>query len=551
MATTTKGLTNGGRTTHYQFEYDDALGSSFGTDRTNALMAAAEADYTLMASWFPGTTPFKPPRKVQVFGGSSGAEWGGLGGDDVRIKEDTAPVNTLRYLLVSEVVEQFMQARHNGWFDTMDEGSRGEALSRFMGVEFLIANHLGSAAPGGFRLTAGWLNDATRADFVTTSTDDNQPDLRNGCGTLFLFFLRDQLGFSINQIVNAGANTLADVFHTLTGRTSAFSEFRQLIDAHHPLGVPVMPAGESIFPVVDLVAFSTLNEVTVGYGDTTTLTLSGAAKADFTITLSSDNPGLLPVPATASVSPGMSSVALPLQTVAQSLTKAVTVQIHATYAGRTISLGVVIAPPRILSVLIKPATLVAGQSAAGIVRVNRAPLAATIPIALSSSSPGFADVGRPTAVQVGHDTAPFVVAAPASAIPFAPAHVTIGAQWAGSSADFTITVEPSVIAGTLHSVTLTTATLTGGHSGTGWVQLEAPVLGDTLVGLAALAPNSGGLPQPGNYSTVASVPSSVLIPAGSTTAMFTITTKLVATTHTAVIMAGAVVQKTVTLTITP
>jgi hypothetical protein len=551
MAITSRGLTNGGRTTHYQFEYDDTLGTSFGTDRTNALMAAAESDFTLMASWFPGITPFKPPRKVQVLGGSDGAEWGGLQGDDVRLKEETAPANELRYLLVSEIVEQFMQARHNGWFDSTDEGSRGEALSRFMGIQFLIANHLGSGAPARFGLTAGWLNDATRADFVTASADDNQPDLRNGCGSLFLFYLHDQLGYSVNQIVNAGANTLADVFHTLTGRTNAFTEFRQLIDAHHPLGVMVSPSGESIFPVVDLVSFATLNEVTAGYGDTTTIALSGVAKADFTVALSSDDPTLLPVPATVSVTPGMNSIPLPIQTVAQSLVKAVTVQIHASYAGRTISLGVVVAPPRILSVLIKPATLVAGQSAAGVVKVNHPPLAGTIPIALSSSSPGFADVGRQAAVLVGHNTAPFLVEARASVIPFAPAQVTIGAQYAGSSADFTITVEPSVVAGTLHSVTLTMASLTGGHSGTGWVQLDAAVPADTLVGLAALEPNSGGLPQPGNQSTVASVPPSVLIPAGSTTAMFTITTKIVATTRTAIIMAGAVVQKTVTLTVTP
>jgi len=32
------------------------------------------------------------------------------------------------------------------------------------------------------------------------------------------------LGYSVNQIVNAGASTLADVFHTLTGRTNAFTE---------------------------------------------------------------------------------------------------------------------------------------------------------------------------------------------------------------------------------------------------------------------------------------------------------------------------------------
>jgi len=238
-----------------------------------------------------------------------------------------------------------------------------------------------------------------------------------------------------------------------------------------------------------------------GYSDTTTIALSGVAKADFTVALSSDGPTLLPVPATVSVTPGMSSIPLPIQTVAHSLLKAVTVQIHATYAGRTISLGVVVAPPRILGVLIKPTTLVAGQSAAGVVRVNHPPLAGTIPIALSSSSPGFADAGRQAAVLVGHITAPFVVEARAS-------------------------------------VTLTMATLTGGHS--------------ERVGFSSTPryPPTPSSDSPRSSRTAEACPSRVIsrrwrachrrcsFQPRSTTAMFTVTTKIVATTRTAIIMAG-------------
>jgi hypothetical protein len=56
MAFTTAGLTNGGVTTHYRFSYDTALGGPDGVEpaRTNAAIAACEADYNLMHGWSGG-----------------------------------------------------------------------------------------------------------------------------------------------------------------------------------------------------------------------------------------------------------------------------------------------------------------------------------------------------------------------------------------------------------------------------------------------------------------------------------------------------------------
>jgi len=52
MAYTTAGLTNGGRTAHYQVQYNDTLSPADGVDRANALIAACEADFSLMSGWF-------------------------------------------------------------------------------------------------------------------------------------------------------------------------------------------------------------------------------------------------------------------------------------------------------------------------------------------------------------------------------------------------------------------------------------------------------------------------------------------------------------------
>jgi hypothetical protein len=62
---------------------------------------------------------------------------------------DGAPVDLIRYLLVSEVTEMFMASARNGfWFGNTgvvwqaNEGSKGEGLSRFLGVQFQLANGL-------------------------------------------------------------------------------------------------------------------------------------------------------------------------------------------------------------------------------------------------------------------------------------------------------------------------------------------------------------------------------------------------------------------------
>jgi hypothetical protein len=45
MAYPTAGLTNGGRTAHYQIQYDDTLSPADGVNRANALIAVCEADF--------------------------------------------------------------------------------------------------------------------------------------------------------------------------------------------------------------------------------------------------------------------------------------------------------------------------------------------------------------------------------------------------------------------------------------------------------------------------------------------------------------------------
>jgi hypothetical protein len=124
-----------------------------------------------------------------------------------------------------------------------------------------------------------------------------------------------------------------------------------------------------------------------------------------------------------------------------------------------------------------------------------------------------------------------------------------------SSASAQLKVKPRVLHGALASLTLFPSTVTGGLPSRGRITLTEAAPTDTLVGLAAVEPGTGLLPLPGQESSVASIdPPSFTIPAGSTTAMFTISTKKIppgtGPRHTATILAGTCNTKFAILTVT-
>ena len=241
MAYTVAGLTNGGVTTHYRFSYDTALGGNGGVEpgRTNAVIAACEADYNLMHGWFGGGINLSN-LTVQVTTQSNGASWnGGTGGATIQLKAQGASYSTnpiyLRYLLIAEVVEIFMLGQNSGWFQGSNEGSKGEGLSRFLSGQFLAQNNaLGLGIDASYAVADLWLN-STRQDFVNNAPDDNGYDATNGCTTLFIYYLFSQLGYSINQIVGAGASTLSGVYKNLTGNSAdPFPLFKATLDLWFP-----------------------------------------------------------------------------------------------------------------------------------------------------------------------------------------------------------------------------------------------------------------------------------------------------------------------------
>ena len=241
MAATSNGLTNGGVTAHYAFTYDDSLSAPINPGgpepaRTNAVIAAAEADFNLMAGWFNNIAldvNFTIPVNVTQNGG--GASWSASGGNlTVTINPAAGNAAFVRYLLVAEMVEQYMRAQGQGWYGSGTEGSEGEGLSRFLAAQFFLLNGFGNP-PAGFDNSNAWLN-SPRADNVNViNLGDDGPDAITGCSTLFIWYLFAQLGFSINQIVAAASPTLGGVYRNLTGDTAdPFPFFKQLMDTAFP-----------------------------------------------------------------------------------------------------------------------------------------------------------------------------------------------------------------------------------------------------------------------------------------------------------------------------
>ncbi len=144
MAQTSAGLNNSyglgnGVTPHYAITYDNSLSAADGKNRANAPIADCEADYTWMSNLFGNIgVPFSVPMPVQLEPGPyAGASWPNQPPITVT-PGNGQPIDLVRYLVVSEVVEMMMKQKDNGWgysFGDANEGSKGEALSRFLGSQ--------------------------------------------------------------------------------------------------------------------------------------------------------------------------------------------------------------------------------------------------------------------------------------------------------------------------------------------------------------------------------------------------------------------------------
>src|SRR6266850_943964 len=164
---------------------------------------------------------------------------------------------------------------------------------------------------------------------------------------------------------------------------------------------------------------------------------------------------------------------------------------------------------------LNPTSVVGGNSSTGTVTLSGPAPAGGAQVALSSSNTTAARVPASVTIAAGATSAAFTVATSAVSASTA---VTISAAYGGVTKTASLTVTPAPPPPpTLSSLTLNPSSVIGGaQSSTGRVTLSSPApAGGVTVMLSSSNPG------------VASVPSSVVVPAGATTATFTVRTSAV------------------------
>jgi hypothetical protein len=255
--------------------------------------------------------------------------------------------------------------------------------------------------------------------------------------------------------------------------------------------------------------------VTSGNPSTGTVTLSGPAPTGGAqVALSSSNTAVATVPSSVTVAAGATTASFTVNTSA--VAASTTVAISASYAGATASASLTVTPaptaPTLSSLTLNPTTVVGGvQSSTGTVTLSGPALSGGAQVALFSSNSAVASVPSSVTVPAGATSATFTVSTSAVT---ASTTVTISASYGGATRSASLTVTPVVPI--LLSLSLNPTSVVGGlESSTGTVTLSGQ------------APASGAQVALSSSNGAASVPSSVFIPAGATSASFRVNTSIV------------------------
>jgi len=268
--------------------------------------------------------------------------------------------------------------------------------------------------------------------------------------------------------------------------------------------------------------------VTGGNSSTGTVTLSGAAPAGgATVALSSSNTTVAQVPSSVTVAAGATTATFTVSTSA--VAASTTVTISGTYSGATRSASLTVTPaspppPTLSSLSLNPTTVTGGNSSTGTVTLSGAAPSGGATVTLSSSNTNVARPPSSVTVAAGATSATFTVSTSAVA---ASTTVTISGTYSGAtrSASLTVTPAPPPLP-TVSSLTLNPTNVFGGQSSTGTVTLTGP------------APAGGAQVFLSSNNGAARVPSSVIVPAGATTATFTVNTSFVLISTSATISAS-------------
>ena len=271
--------------------------------------------------------------------------------------------------------------------------------------------------------------------------------------------------------------------------------------------------------------------VTGGNPSTGTVTLNGpAGSAGVTVTLASSSTNVATVPTTVKIATGQNSGTFSIPTTA--LTAQKTATISATFAGATQSATLTVVTPTLRSVSLNPGTLTGGSSATGTVTLTGPATVGGLVVKLTSSS-AAATVPAKVTIAAGQTSATFAVKTKVVAVVTKP---TITATLGNASQTTTLTINPPL----LQSIAFSPSSVVGLTPGKGTV---------TLTGAA---PTGGIKVALSSNNQAVTVPATVTVLAGQTTATFAAkTVSVVSQTVATITGTQGSVSQTATLTVNP
>jgi hypothetical protein len=285
-------------------------------------------------------------------------------------------------------------------------------------------------------------------------------------------------------------------------------------------------------------SFLTLNPpgVTGGKPSQATVTLTGPAPAGgAVVTLSSSDTTIATVPQSVSIPAGATSASFTVTTKPVSTHDSAI--ITASWNGSTQQAAITVSPAVLASLTLSPKTVAGGTSSRGTVTLNgKAPAGGAV-VSLVTNNTTVATAPASVTIPAGVTSASFTIATKSVTTQ---AVVSISATYAGVTKGAALTVTPQASGVTLSSLALNPASVTGGKTSL------------ATVTLSGAAPSGGAVVALSSSNTaVATVPASVTVPAGASSATFTVTTKSV-TANTSVTLSAAHggVTRTATLTVT-
>jgi len=246
-------------TPNFIVQFDDAIPHA--EEQAAALWAVVESEYLVLTDIFQVTGAFGPgnPLTLQLNVRDGAGFWGlnhgyqPAGPMTISLTvHETVPgaiaAQRVKAAFVAEFVELLMSYnRLHGSVAWNPAYSDGEALSQFMALERFPPLNPTS-------IIFSWLTVAGRPDWGSTNDPTDQNPTSYGCGVLFLYYLKSQLGLSVAAIVRSAGASLEDTYRNLTGQTGGYAAMTALLDEYLPLSDTLFrftDGRNDLFPLLD------------------------------------------------------------------------------------------------------------------------------------------------------------------------------------------------------------------------------------------------------------------------------------------------------------